>query len=1496
MEDQVKLVEAKIFEIFGDVAQGDPLQESLFNYLKLDDPEKAEVKLTALFTELQTLLLAATPIPEPVNNASDASNRPPSANENSKAALEAGVRQLVNVLSLRPNPVQASSIASVIRRLALANAVPPRILCISLLNHEQLKPENSVFWGTAFSLIKDVIPGVDYKGVREIMKVCLERCRLLSSDLQRSQVAGMAVLEELLCLICDSRAALLPGYLIVNELVKLCPDYHKWPHWRISRLLTDFVENFQRVAQLLSIVNRTKLRPIVEHSGHSGWSITSWKLDVATLKFGLKGALPYASDLLSPQPALLSHVLRQPYSKEMVYAMFDMTKKKQRCLVLEEQLIELMISSLRACHAADLYKQKRANASASDTAPAAVGGSVPGDEAVPANSGGVTGSSGTSDAGAGSIVGSGNPATSSTDLPCSPDHSPCPCHHTSLLLIHFVLHQFINFPALVQALHTKLRQLRMREGRDHLMWMLLQYLSGTIQKYPFPEFLPVLRLIEYLYPETSPLPVPDSTDSSCVVRVSAMCILNHILRKAQAEYIKTPRALPPAFTNHNELIQSLVHNPQLPHIASNFATSPTPDYRIALLLNAYSTNTEMFHRPILALTEGLQSQKTQVPMPNSNCMAYGATAPLSMTLLDSLTIHVKMSLIQNIGMHITKQAQTKSTVALSPALVETYARLLVYMETESIGIKQFISSLLPVVFKSQVWGILHALLEMFAYRIHHSPPHYRVQLLSTIHHMTLVLTASSPNMQLHLCLESVALRLISGLGISEVMSSLTRFSPDSKNVVSGDSEELNKVLVLTLARAIHVTGYDSASESVRWSVDLLKAVMSHTPHSWPTHTMQCFPRVIEEFYKHIPQPRDTHSLKKEVEEEYRKWKSMSNENDIIAHFSLQQQTSTLFLCLLFKMVLETDRVPVEAYKVLERLNPRQLMCHVRTLCDFLVLEFSNSALGHYLSKCVDTMNAIIWQYHIVPVDRLMLCLALRTQEGSSEAQVCMFIIQLLLLRPLEFRNRVKEFVAENTPDHWNHNNWYEQHVAFHRKFPEKFTPESLVGGGGGSQAGHHQPLPIYFSNVCLRFLPVLDIIIHRFLEVHQVHKRLEMVLEQLGALYKFHDHPITYLYNTLHYYETRLRESPKLKRQLVAAVVGNSVKPAGWALTEEYLATPPEAVTWSPALPYYTALVKRLVLALRGECVFPRGLELRFSEFANIGCHALHVTCVELMALPVPPDTVADNLVDVLLKGHCEIPSDELGDWINAVALVLTWLPESYWITIHHRIIQLLQCPELSTYSDASLDTFSLLRLDLLQPCMRHGIPALTMAVVHAFWHHSSHSQLGRVPHLMKEQLRPLLHTEPQLICVFQLVGPFLSRFSVDFLRKVVDITLELYHSLAKVDSCITEFHHQDAICDVLYHIKYMFTGDSIKSDLEGIIRGLRPDLQRRLRFITHLNLNTIQQQQQQQEDALNISATIASTAGSSASSVGANSSSGSAASTVPVTGASSNAASTSSV
>lgn len=61
--------------------------------------------------------------------------------------------------------------------------------------------------------------------------------------------------------------------------------------------------------------------------------------------------------------------------------------------------------------------------------------------------------------------------------------------------------------------------------------------------------------------------------------------------------------------------------------------------------------------------------------------------------------------------------------------------------------------------------------------------------------------------------ESTALRLITALGSSEVQPQFTRFLNDPKTVLSAESEELNRALILTLARATHVTGRDPARDA-----------------------------------------------------------------------------------------------------------------------------------------------------------------------------------------------------------------------------------------------------------------------------------------------------------------------------------------------------------------------------------------------------------------------------------------------------------------------------------------------------------------------------------------------------------------------------------------------------------------------------------------------------------------------------------------------------------
>ncbi|XP_065161273.1 mediator of RNA polymerase II transcription subunit 23 [Atheta coriaria] len=1232
---------------------------------------------------------------------------------------ENAVRQVLFVASTSSYS-QLQLLMELLEQLIKTQALPARLTCETIVSYDKLTYQNQDFWLECFALLKRVIDLVEYKGVREIMKGCCERAKSLPKLLNAGLQPQTKALLELADKIMDRNVCLLPGYLLVNELQKAYPDC---PHWRLSSLFSTYIDSFRACAQMVSIVGQAEMRPVVEHSGCPEHLVNPWKLDPITLRFTLKGTLPYTNDLMSKQTGLLRYVLEQPYSRDMVCGMLGLQKQhKQHCAALEEQLVELVVLAM-----------EKSEIEGADTQGLWL--------------------------------------------------------HLSSQLIYFVLFQFSSFPNIVLALHDRLQGRDLKKGRDQLMWVLLQFISGSIQRNPLSNFLPVLRLYQLLFPDDEPpLPVPDFNQPQCTRQMAMTCIWIHLTKKASSEG-HPAWAIPPRLRAHHDFLQ---------HLAPPLAMGP--DYRIALLCNAYSTNQDYFSKPMAALVETIQGSAKSAAPP---------TAPLSMAVLDSLTVHSKMSLIHSIVTHVIKLAQTKSGLPLAPALVETYSRLLVYTEIESLGIKGFISQLLPTVYKSHAWNTLYTLLEMFSYRMHHIHPHYRVQLLSHLHSLAAVPQANQT--QLHLCVESTALRLITGLGSAEVQPELSRFLSEPKTLVSAESEELNRALVLTLARATHVTGPDGT-----WCLDLLTTIAQSTPHAWAPHTLECFPKALADFFSQNQVARENkQQLKKAVEEEYRKWASMNNENDILAHFGVPG-APPLFLCLVWKMLLETDHITPIAYKILERIGARALSAHLRKFCDSLVFEFSNSPGGQHVNKCVDTINDMIWKYNIVTIDRLVLCLALRTQEGP-EAQVCSFIIQLVLLKATEFRNRVQEFVKDNSPDHWNQTSWHDRHLDFHRKYPEKFAPEEQTGG--------YHP---YFGNVCLRFLPVFDIVVHRFLEIQQVTKSLEILLEHLGCLYKFHDRPVTYLYNTLHYYEAKLHDRPPLKRRLVAAVLGALKE----TLSEPYQVYLARDDVWIPELDYYIQLVKRVVDTISGAS--PANLtDWRFNEFPNAGAHILYTSCVELMALSAGPPAVANGLLDVILRGYIAIPTEQINQWINAVGLLLSALPASYWTVLHDRLLETIA--EMDPYVwDSS--PFRLLDFKETHRGMLYNKFSYMLALAHSVWHHAGPGHIASVPRWVRERLPDVVRTEEQFLMVCHLVGPFLNRFNM----AIVELTHALYDLLAKVDHAQSNLNHMEPICDLLYHIKYMFVGDSMKKELEAVVRTLRPALQLRLRFIAHLTIEEV--------------------------------------------------------
>uniref|UniRef100_A0A4W3IBS6 Mediator of RNA polymerase II transcription subunit 23 n=1 Tax=Callorhinchus milii TaxID=7868 RepID=A0A4W3IBS6_CALMI len=1308
------------------------------------------------------------------------------------------VQWIVRFIHGQHNPKRISFLYDCLAMAVECGLLPPRLVCETLINSESLEWERMQLWALTFKLIRKIIGGVDYKGVRDLLKAILEKIQTIPTTVSSAVVQQLQTAKDIVAYILDRNACLLPAYFAVTEIRKLCPE-GKLSHWLLGNLISDFVDSFRPTARINSICGRCSLLPVVNNSGAI---CNSWKLDPTTLRFPLRGLLPYDKDLFDPQTALLRYVLEQPYSRDMVCNMLGLNKQhKQRCPVLEDQLVDLVVYAMERSETEEKFD----------------------------------------DGGTSQLL----------------------WQHLSSQLIFFVLFQFASFPHMVLSLHQKLAGRGLIKGRDHLMWVLLQFISGSIQKNALADFLPVMKLFDLLYPEKECIPVPDISKPQSTHAFAMTCIWIHLNRKAQNDNSKLQIPIPHSLKLHHEFLQQSLRNKSL----------QMNDYKIALLCNAYSTNSECFTLPMGVLVETIYGNgNMRIALPGTNCMASGSVTPLPMNLLDSLTVHAKMSLIHSIATRVIKLAHAKSSLALAPALVETYSRLLVYMEIESLGIKGFISQLLPNVFKSHAWGILHTLLEMFSYRMHHIQPHYRVQLLILYKPMLLRLSHCLPESLSHyaflslslsltfcfLCLllhlvESTALRLIIALGSSEVQPQFTRFLNDPKTVLSAESEELNRALILTLARATHVTDFFTGSDSIQgtWCKDILQTIMAFTPHNWASHTLSCFPAPLQAFFKQNSVPQESRfNLKKNVEEEYRKWKSMTNENDIITHFSMQG-SPPLFLCLLWKMLLETDHINQIGYRdlycsldcrVLERIGARALVAHVRTFADFLVYEFSTSAGGQQLNKCIEILNDMVWKYNIVTLDRLILCLALRSHEGN-EAQVCYFIIQLLLLKPNDFRNRVSDFVKENSPEHWLQNDWHTKHMTYHKKYPEKLYFEGLAEQVNPPVQIQPQYLPIYFGNVCLRFLPVFDIVIHRFLELLPVSKSLETLLDHLGGLYKFHDRPVTYLYNTLHYYERHLRDRTNLKRKLVHAVIGSlkDNRPQGWCLSETYLKSAMNAREDNPWIPddtYYCKLIGRLVdniLLWKSPGPFPN-CDWRFNEFPNPAAHALHVTCVELMALSVPGKEVGNALLNVVLKSQPLVPRENITAWMNAIGLVITALPEPYWIVLNDRIVSVINSPTLTSDTEWVGYPFQLFDFTACHQSYCEMYCSYVLALAHAVWHHSSIGQLSLIPKFLSEVLKPLVKTEFQLLYVYHLVGPFLQRFQQERTRCMLEIGIVFYEMLFNVDQNSKHLGYMDPICDFLYHVKYMFTGDSVKDQVEKIICVLRPALKLRLRFVTHIS------------------------------------------------------------
>lgn len=1252
-----------------------------------------------------------------------------------------------------------------------------KAVCEALLTVDNIDYQNQNYWMKSFNYITEILPTIDYKGVRDVLKMVLEIIYIMPERFDTSMVPQLDILYSTFSMILDREACLLPAYLGLDELQKKISQ--SGPPWKFAELFYQFIETFRPTAQIFSIINRTELLPVVGYS--NPLTNSSWRLDPLSAKFQLKGLLPYRDKLKEPQANQVRYLLEQPYSKEMISTTLSHKDRQTRCPELIEQMAESLVLMM---------------------------------EKSPAN-----------------MELHNNHQSESNEMIFQWMHLA-----NNIL---FYVQSPLNFKYLIDCLCDKLIAKKMTRGREHLMFAMLQYITGS-PKLSVNDFIAVTRLFDILYTGRAPIPIPNEEFALSTHVLAAASVWYQIVKRSELDQIKQSRPLPQCLQLHYDYITSVkssIENPLVPLTV-----------RDSVFLNA--NNTTKTGHPISHVADLL----TKIDPTNNSRPLLGS--PLPIHLLDLLTTHSKVHLLHSLVSKLITLAQnhnkqgSQTNQILTPALIETYGRLLVYPDTEYFGVKAFMSQLITgqnAVWRVSAWHIYHVLLEMFNYRLNHMPLGYKFQMLFHLHSISNAVYNIN-SMQLSMTTEVTELKLLLGLSNHDFLnlpSSAGRNPNDkqTKNIINGDSEELNKVLVLVLARSTQLMSSEHYTSSLL--EEILTDIIKVTPMVWSSSTMNFFPSCIKEFFIRTSSGKETDraQLRPAVDEEFRKWKAMSNDNNLIAHFS-QPNAPPLFICILWKMLVENGGMSPVVYRILDNIKLRAISAHLRTFVDYLVYEFANSQ-AQAMYRYADSLNDLIWKFNVISIDRLLLCMCLRSFE-DSKARVCFFIMQLLLMRQPDFKNLVHKFVKMQNPEHWKVRPMYENaNLEFLRQYPEKHYHDLLKENNMPSNG---QTLPSFFSNVCLRFIPVLDILIHRGLELevtaqpNQNSIKIETILDEFRGLYKFHDKPLTYLYETLHYYDTQIPSY--LKKKLTATIVLtlSEMKPANWCLSESLLnyLRPNDPNNqqmkqddWVPNSDYYVNLIGRLVDCLQGKNTFYY-TDWRFNEFPNVKSHAIHSIAIELMSLPLEPNIVGNAILDIILTSYVHQDRATISQWMNAIGLVMSALPSSYYKVLNNRILECMQS-QLLTNPAYNQDILHLLNYCDNFEWMYESQISYLVALTHSIWHHSTNGQIFCLPNFWKLEIKEAVETEGQFLFACCLIGPFLQRMERS--RIMMDIVVELYEMLGKVDKKC-EIQHLDTICDFFYHIKYMFTGDAVKNEIERCIRNFKPRLQKCLRFITHLNVS----------------------------------------------------------
>ena len=166
------------------------------------------------------------------------------------------------------------------------------------------------------------------------------------------------------------------------------------------------------------------------------------------------------------------------------------------------------------------------------------------------------------------------------------------------------------------------------------------------------------------------------------------------------------------------------------------------------------------------------------------------------------------------------------------------------------------------------------------------------------------------------------------------------------------------------------------------------------------------------------------------------------------------------------------------------------------------------------------LDELIWKYQIIAFEHVLFALVRGHRERDTTA---LKILDYLLLKSENFSERVEYFVSlKFEPRYWVEDDHYDKMMKYLEKYPEFFQYEAYAMNGYENGNSELNPpsatnMPIYYSTIIRRTLPILDIVIGRLIELGEK-EFLVRLLDKYRYLYRYHQTLLAFVRDLLCYY------------------------------------------------------------------------------------------------------------------------------------------------------------------------------------------------------------------------------------------------------------------------------------------------------------------------------------------------------------------------------------------